>query len=92
MGRKLTNNEELDPLVLDNLEVNRRAEVAHVDPPSSSLYRVLRPEKNEEIEARRKINRFSLENLALQPGEVVDAHSVLLPTDRHKDVLTLKHL
>ena len=39
-----------------------------------------------------KYNRFSLENLALQPGEVVDAHSVLLPTDRHKDVLTLKHL
>ena len=41
----LTDDEELDPLVFDNLEVDRRAEVAHVDPPRSSLYRVLRPER-----------------------------------------------
>ena len=39
-----------------------------------------------------KYNIFSLENFALQPGEVVDAHSVLLPTDRHKDVLPFQHL
>ena len=39
----LTDAEELDPLIFDNLEVNRRAEVAHIDPASSSLYRILRP-------------------------------------------------
>ena len=36
--------------------------------------------------------KVSLEYLALQPGEVIDAHSVFLPTDRHKDVLPLQHL
>ena len=40
----LTNDEELDPLVFDNLEVNSRTEVAHVDPTSSSLYCILRPD------------------------------------------------
>ena len=39
----LTDDEELDPLIFDNLEVNRRAEVAHIDPASSSLYHILRP-------------------------------------------------
>ena len=39
----LTDDEELDPLVFDNLEVNRRAEVAHVDPAGPSLNRILRP-------------------------------------------------
>ena len=42
----LTDDEELDPLVFDNLEVNRRAEVAHVDPASSPLYRILRPRRS----------------------------------------------
>ena len=40
----LTDDEELDPLVFDNLEVNSRTEVAHVDPTSSPLYRILRPD------------------------------------------------
>ena len=35
----LTDDEELDPLIFDNLEVNRRAEVAHIDPASSPLNR-----------------------------------------------------
>ena len=39
----LTDDEELDPLIFDNLEVNRRAEVAHIYPASSPLYRILRP-------------------------------------------------
>ena len=33
-----------------------------------------------------------LEYLALEPREVIDAHSVLLPRDGHEDVLTLQHL
>ena len=43
MFEMFTNDEELDPLVFDNLEVYCRTEVAYIDPTSSSLYRVLRP-------------------------------------------------
>ena len=39
----LTDDEELDPLILDNLEVDRRAEITHVDPSSPPLDRILRP-------------------------------------------------
>ena len=52
----LTNDEELDPLVFDNLEVNRRAEVAHVDPSSSPLYRILRPRRSTGLDGGRELH------------------------------------
>ena len=46
-----TDDEKLDPLVLDNLEVHCRAEVPHVDPASSPLDCILRPDRQESARA-----------------------------------------
>ena len=42
--------------------------------------------------SEKNVNQNSLEYLALEPREVIDAHSVLLPTDGHENVLSLQHL
>ena len=75
--------------------MNGTAEIPHVDPASPSLYcGAVSSEEKREVKPGLGLERSSLlpEYLALQPGQVVDPHSVLLPGYCDEDVLALQDL
>lgn len=70
------NDQELDPFVLDDLEVDRPLQIAHVDPSVAAFDLLIS-------------HSVGPEDFGLQPGQVVHSHSVLFAGYGHQDVLSL---
>lgn len=73
------NHQKLDPLVLDDLEVDRTLQITHVDPPVAALHLLIS-------------HSVGSQDLGLEPGQVVHADAVLLAGNGDQDVLALEHL
>ena len=73
------NDQELDAFILDYLKVNGALNVPLVQPAVAFV-----------VHATQTV--LCPQNLVLQPRQIVHSQPILLPANRHQDILILQHL